>query len=195
MVASDRDKLTFEPLVPDRWDDLVELFGPQRGASSGCWCMWWRLAAKDWQGRQREDRQAAFRAIVKAGPPPGVLAYGDGRAVGWVAVGPRITLPRLNRSRVAAPLDDDLAGVFVINCFYIRAGWRRQGLMEKLIAAAVELAWAQGARRVEACPVEPARPLQWGEGFVGIASAFRAAGFAECARRGPTRPLMGLSVA
>ena len=32
-------KLTFQPLTPARWDDVVRLFGP-RGACAGCWCMW-----------------------------------------------------------------------------------------------------------------------------------------------------------
>jgi hypothetical protein len=30
--------LTFKPVSPERWDDLVELFG-QHGAYSGCWCI------------------------------------------------------------------------------------------------------------------------------------------------------------
>ena len=29
-------------LTPERWDDLVTLFG-SNGACGGCWCMWWRI--------------------------------------------------------------------------------------------------------------------------------------------------------
>jgi hypothetical protein len=41
-------KMTFHPVTPDRWDDLVTLFG-ERGACGGCWCMAWRLKRKDWE--------------------------------------------------------------------------------------------------------------------------------------------------
>lgn len=34
------------PVTPDRWDDLVSLFGPN-GAYSNCWCAYFRVRAKD----------------------------------------------------------------------------------------------------------------------------------------------------
>lgn len=181
--------LALYPLTPDRWDDLVDLFGPERGASSGCWCMWWRLSRAEWQAVPRADRRERFHAIVEAGPPPGILGYDGDTAVGWCAVGPRSSLPRMNRSRISKPYAE-IEGVWAVNCFYIRSGWRRKKLMRVLLDGAVQLAAEQGAEAVEACTIETERKLVWGEGFVGIASVFRAAGFAEVARRSPTRPLM-----
>ena len=67
--------------------------------------MWWRMSRADWKAVPREEKRERFRAIVEAGPPPGILAYDGDTAVGWCAVGPRETLPQMNRSRVAAPLD------------------------------------------------------------------------------------------
>jgi GNAT superfamily N-acetyltransferase len=177
------------PLTPDRWPDLVDLFGPERGANSGCWCMWWRMPRADWKATPRAGKRDRFRALVEEGPPPGVLAYDDDQAVGWCAVGPRATLPQMNSSRVAAPFDR-IEGVWAVNCFYIRSGWRGQGLMPTLLRGALGFAAAHGAEIVEACPIDTERKLVWGEGYVGIASVFRAAGFAEVARRSPTRPLM-----
>ena len=155
--------------------------------------MWWRLAGPDWKAVPRDDKRDRFRAIVEAGPPPGILAYHGNQAVGWCAVGPRATLPRLNASRVARPLDG-IDGVWAVNCFYIRSGNRRQGLMRILLDGAVTFAAGQGAAIVEACPMETARKLIWGEGYVGLAPVFRAAGFEEVARRSPTRPLMRLTI-
>ena len=40
------DELEVHPVTPDRWDDLELLFGPN-GAYSGCWCMFLRESAKD----------------------------------------------------------------------------------------------------------------------------------------------------
>jgi GNAT superfamily N-acetyltransferase len=177
------------PLTPDRFDDLVDLFGPERGGNSGCWCMWWRMPRADWKTTPREEKRDRFRAIVEEGPPPGVLAYDGGTAVGWCAVGPRRSLPQFNRSRVAAPFDE-VEGVFAVNCFYIRSGRRGDGLMPALLKEALAFAVGQGAKVIEACPIETERKLIWGEGYVGIASVFREAGFSEVARRSPTRPLM-----
>jgi GNAT superfamily N-acetyltransferase len=177
------------PLTPERWDDLVDLFGPERGANSGCWCMWWRLPRTEWRAASREERRERFRALVDAGPPPGILAYDGATAIGWCAIGPRATLPQMNRSRVAAPLDR-VEGVWAVNCFYTRTGHRGQNLMRLLLDGAVAFARKHGAAAIEACPIETDRKLIWGEGYVGIASVFRAAGFEEVARRSPTRPLM-----
>lgn len=151
--------------------------------------MWWRMTRPDWKETPREEKRDRLRAIVNVGPPPGVLAYAGDKAVGWCAVGPRATLPRLNRSRAAAPLDG-VEGIFAVNCFYIRSGRRGQSLMRILLDGALALAAEQGAKIVEACPIDTNRKLVWGEGYIGIASVFRDAGFAEVARRSPTRPLM-----
>jgi GNAT superfamily N-acetyltransferase len=185
--------VAIHPLTFDRWDDLVDLFGPERGANSGCWCMWWRMSRADWKAVPRDDKRDRFHKIVDAGPPPGVLAYDGETAVGWCAIGPRETLPQMNRSRVAAPLEG-VKGVWAVNCFYIRSGWRGKGLMRKLLDAALAFAAKERASIVEACPIDTGRKLIWGEGYVGLASVFRAAGFKEVARRSETRPLMRIEL-
>lgn len=186
--------LSFKPLTPDLWEDLVDLFGPDRGANSGCWCMWWRLPRAEWNKKDRSGRKRAFKKLVMQGPPPGVLAFDGALAVGWCAIGPRDTLPALQRSRVAKAADPSDEAWF-INCFYIRSGYRKAGLMRPLAAAAIELARARGAAIVEACPIDTQRELQWGEGFVGLASVFQSLGFCEVARRTPQRPLLRLVLA
>lgn len=189
-------RISIEPLTPKRWRDLEDLFGPERGANSGCWCMWPRLPGAAWKAASREQRKAMFRAIVKKGPPPGLMAYEQGVAIGWCAVGPRATVSRFNVSRVSKPADDaqDSNKAFAITCFYIRSGHRRKGLMSILAEAALEFARERGARSVEVCAVDTPRKLIWGEGFVGLASVFRKLSFKEIARRTPTRPLMRLQL-
>lgn len=193
------EPLVVVPLTPDRWDDLVDLFGPERGAASGCWCMWHRVAGRaGWTALGAEGRRDAFRARVTEGPPPGLLAYRGAVAVGWVAVTPRAELPRFERQKVSARPEDatpPAAPLYALHCFYIRAGHRRQGLMRRLAEAAIAHARAAGAAALDVCPIEPDRPLQWGEGFVGLAPLFRDLGFVEIARRSPRRPLMRLALA
>lgn len=152
--------------------------------------MYWRITAGDWKAGNGEDRRSAFKARIAAGPPPGLLAYDGKTPVGWVQATPRADVPRYNRTRTAKPLDDDLDGVWVLSCFFVAKDYRDKGLMTALVKAACAFAKTNGAKRVEAAPIEPQRPLMWGEGYVGIASAFRAAGFTEVERRTPIRPFM-----
>jgi GNAT superfamily N-acetyltransferase len=175
------------PLTPARWPELEQLFG-ERGASSGCWCMWWRVAAKDWEHGAGADNREAFHAVVDAGPAPGLLAYFEGQPVGWVAVAPRDAYPRLNRSTKLKPVDD--LPVWSITCFYIDRWYRGTGVAGSLLAAAVEHASTHGATAVEGYPIDP------GDGraanasaFTGVLDMFRAAGFDEIARRGG-RPVL-----
>lgn len=69
--------LTFHPLIPERWGDFEALFGP-KGACAGCWCMWWRLANKDFEACKGEGNRQAMKALVETGTVPGILAYLDG---------------------------------------------------------------------------------------------------------------------
>lgn len=172
------------PLTAERWPDLEQLFGPERGANSGCWCMWHRLRRRSWEEFGRDGRKAAFRAAVASGPAPGLLAYADGEPVGWVAVAPRATFPALSRSPIATT---DQPADWAITCFYVASGWRRRGLMRQLIAAAVEHARACGALAIEAYPKEPGASFGWGDLFVGVPAEFLACGFTIVARPSPTR--------
>lgn len=191
--------VTVQPLTPDLLPALEDLFGPN-GAHGGCWCMYWRIpgARRNWQEACGGTNRDSFRDIVTAGTPPGLIAFDGGRPVGWAALGPRRLYPRFNAARTSAPLEPDDAvddGVWAINCFFVRAGERRRGLTRILLDAAIAFAGQNGARVLEACPIETARKLIWGEGYVGIGSTFRAAGFREVAKRSQTRPLMRLDLA
>lgn len=197
-MAAAESTILIHPLTPERWDDLVELFGPERGANSGCWCMWTRLSGKDWKAMARDERRDAFRRIVKKGPPPGLLAYEEGVPVGWVAIGPRSSVARFNVGKTSRPVEGadapEPSRIHAISCFYIRSGHRKRGLMSKLAEAAVAFAENSGAEAVEVCAIEPEKPLQWGEAFVGVASVFAPLGFREVARRSPKRPLLRLAL-
>lgn len=185
-------KLAFHPLTPDRWADLETLFGPTRGAISGCWCMWFRLTRGEWTGHGRDGRKRAFKRLVESGPSPGILVYDragkNRRAVGWCAIAPREATPRIAASRVARPIDDKPA--WAITCFYIDKEYRGRGVMAALVKAATRHAKQAGARLVEAYPMEKVGSQAWGGAFVGVATCFTGAGFKEAARRTPNRPLM-----
>jgi GNAT superfamily N-acetyltransferase len=188
-------KIDIHPVTPDRWGDLETLFGP-RGACAGCWCMYWRQASREFEELKGEPNRRALRAIVAGGPPPGLLAYADGQPAGWCAVAPRADYPRLERSRILARVDPSpgsgqVEPVWSVPCFFIARAHRRQGITTRLLDAAARYAAAHGARVVEGYPIEPRNPnMPPVFAYTGIASAFRAAGFVEVARRSETRPVM-----
>ncbi|HET7010381.1 MAG TPA: GNAT family N-acetyltransferase [Anaerolineales bacterium] len=181
-------KLTIGALTPERWPDLVRLFGP-RGACGGCWCMWWRLPRSDFNRGQGAGNRRLFRRLVQDGPPPGLLAYVDGEPAGWVAVGRRGDFPVLARSRLLQPVDD--RPVWSVVCLFVDRRFRRRGLSVALLEAAGRFARARGAIILEGYPTD-ARGQSLPAAFVwtGLVPAYRRAGFREVARRSPTRPMM-----
>jgi len=179
-------KLSVRPLTPELWPALEDLFG-KSGASNGCWCMYWRLGPA-YHERPRDRNKAAFRKLVKRGPPLGLLAFDDDLAVGWCQLTPREALPWLDRARLLPRVD--AAPVWSLSCFYVRRGYRRRGVTSALIAAALTAARRAKASALEAYPIDTGAPKSTANLFTGTASTFARAGFKTVARRAPHRPVM-----
>ncbi|QIG50824.1 GNAT family N-acetyltransferase [Nordella sp. HKS 07] len=192
-TARAEPSFTVHPLTPSRWADVEKLFGPEKGANSGCWCMWPRLTGVDFRAMGRKKRKSAFRSCVKTGPAPGLLLYEEGQAIGWVAVSPRAHVTRFEKAKVSRLEPGKTpAKHYAITCFYVRTGHRKRGLMTDLAKAAIAYARKKKAVALDVCPIDTDAHLTWGEGFIGFASVFRELGFKEVARRSPKRPLMRL---
>jgi hypothetical protein len=147
-------QLTVRPLTPDLWPELEDLFGP-RGACNGCWCMYWRIGSL-YRKRSPSENKADFRAIVRRGPPPGLLAFDSERAVGWCQLSARDALPWLDRPWRLQRVDD--VPVWSLSCLYVRIGYRKQGVTEALIKAAMKAAARKaGAPALEAYPLDATR--------------------------------------
>ena len=165
------------PLTPDRWDDVAALFG-EGGDPKTCWCMFWRVRSKNWAFANAAEARDGLHALVDAGsdPAPGLLAYADGRPVGWVSVAPREDYDRLTASRVRPRLDD--VPVWSIVCFVVSRTVRGQGLTTRLLDAAIDYARAHGAPGLEAYPVDPGDgQIPAALAYTGLLSTFTAAGF------------------
>ena len=151
--------------------------------------MVWRLPPKEWRAGKGAKNKRALRRVVAAGDVPGVLAYSGRTPVGWCAVARRQVYLQLERSRVLRPVDD--AAVWSISCLFVLKPYRRQGLSQRLLKAAVASAAKRGAIIVEGYPTEPYDP-RTPDSFLwtGTVSALRKAGFVEVARRSKSRPIM-----
>ncbi|WP_336646281.1 GNAT family N-acetyltransferase [Microbacterium sp. USHLN186] len=175
---------TTAPATIELWDDVQHaLSGGGDGRS--CQCIWPILRNKDWQETTLDERRDMLRADISTGPPPGLVAYVDGTAAGWIRVGPRTVQQRILHTRAIAaatdePLDD--SSVWSVTCFVIRREHRGRGLSATMLASAVDYARSHGARVLEAYPVDTSTGSHRSNDlFHGTLATFLAAGFT----RGP----------
>ncbi|WP_295842867.1 GNAT family N-acetyltransferase [uncultured Microbacterium sp.] len=184
------------PATGDRFDDAETAL--DSGDGPGCQCQWWLLTNAEFQKTSRDDLTTRFHAEMHGDRAPGLIAYIDGEPAGWVRVGPRIDQARLLRTRDVTtatdePLDAD--DVWSISCFVVRTAHRGQGLMKKLLDAAVSTARDAGARVVEAYPLDPTvTKRSANQLYRGTVSMFEQAGFDIVERPKPDRALVSLTL-
>ena len=190
-------KLTVEPLTPDRWPDLEAVF-KARGCSvaRSCWCMAYRLSGSGEplpRGMTRAAmNRARLKALVDAGNPPGLIGYRGKEAVGWVSIGPREQYAKLKLSPVMKAVDEQ--PVWSIICFVVPTEHRGQGVAQALLNGAVTYARKQGARLVEAYPVDKRARSNDDTMWFGAKAMYDKAGFKEVSRRKPHRPVVRMKL-
>jgi GNAT superfamily N-acetyltransferase len=182
--------LSIVPANEATWEDLQTVFGT-RGDGRRCQCQRYKMQpGESWNSVGPEELAFRLRGQTECGYPDsdtttGLVAYVDGEPAGWCAVEPRSNYPRLLlkmrvpwQDRTEDKSDDS---VWAVTCFFIRAGFRRQGLSRALAQAAVDHARGRGARAIEGYPMitEPGQEITWGELHVGSRSIFADAGFTE----------------
>jgi len=172
--------MDIQPATPALWPLIEDLFARRAGGDARfCWCIWWRVRAKDFAASTPAANRARLHALVESGPPPGLIALEDGRAVGWVGLGPRPDFERIERSRVIPRVEG--ATPWAVVCFVVAEATRGRGVASTLLAAAVEHARAAGAPAVEGYPIDvaaaPADAVRDTAAYVGTRSMFERAGF------------------
>jgi len=172
------------PVIAERWPDLAELFN--RPIVRTCFCMYYRKTGEA-TGAGSVNRQG-MQALVQQGTVPGLIGYEDGVPVAWVSLGPRDDFPKLRRSPIMKPVDD--LPVWSIVCFFVDRDARGRGLAARMLDAAIDFARAQGARLIEAYPVDADTQRDPDSMFFGAKSMYDRAGFREVARRRPARAVV-----
>ena len=193
----DRGRVDVQPLTPDRFADLAALF-EEGGDPKWCWCQFFRVRGLDWSNSNAFENRKRLRRLTDDGPPPGLVAYIDRRAVGWVSLAERERFDRLEHAQLLARVDD--RPVWSIVCFVVSRAHRRGGVATALLDAAVEFARKRGATLIEAYPVDTGGArIAAANAYHGTLSMFEKAGFEIAARRqwnksSPARPIVRLEL-
>ncbi len=188
------------PLTSADWPAFAEWWGSSETTSTcrWCWCTYFRFRGRDWTNSTAAGNRASLEALAGRDPAPGLVAYRDGRAVGWVSLAPREDYEKLRYSKILAPLDD--TPVWSIVCFVVSRRARGQGVAAALLDAAIEYARARGATTLEAYPVDTTDGrVPAANAYHGTLGMYERAGFTIVERRQwntttPVRPIVRLSL-
>ncbi len=161
------------------FDDVRTMVGPRRPDATVCWCLSYRIPARENRDLRGPERGERVRRLVREDPPPGVLAYDGDEVVGWAAVHPRADTSFARNRRIPHVGDVEPWSVW---CLRVRPGHRGQGISHHLLAGAVGFARGHGALAVEGYPVDnQGQKVDLTMAYVGTRGLFERAGFTKAA--------------
>jgi GNAT superfamily N-acetyltransferase len=172
-------KIKTKPVDKNSWKDFETLF-KSKGAPNYCWCMAWRMTKDELKQNNSVSRKKFIKRRVWSKTPIGLLAYIDDEPIAWCSIAPRETYQRLGG-------EEDLENVWSIVCFFIKKEHRDQGLVDQLIEHAKKYARKNGAKYLEAYPVDPDSPSYR---FMGFVHTFEKADFSFLKKAGTRRNVM-----
>ncbi|HKW69496.1 MAG TPA: GNAT family N-acetyltransferase [Candidatus Dormibacteraeota bacterium] len=117
-----------------------------------CYCMETHRTQNDeeWAARTADDNRRDMALMLAEGKVTALLAYADGKPVGWCNYGETTRLAGvMHRFGFEAA---DLEGVGSIACFVIAAPYRGHGVASRLLDEAVDRLRTRGVQIVEAYP-------------------------------------------
>lgn len=179
--------MEIRPIRPELADDYFALFDnafTDNPHWAGCYCAFYDVATsnEDWDPSNEsfgEENRSFRRGVIERGEANGLLAYRDGRPVGWVNAGPRERYGNLRHFAEAVEDDDPPTGS--IMCFVIHPDHRGHGVASGLLASLddyfreFDLSQAEAYPR-KAPPTDPDFP--WTAAFYkGTPSMYEGAGY------------------
>ncbi|MEX2237560.1 MAG: GNAT family N-acetyltransferase [Dehalococcoidia bacterium] len=165
-------------LSPERVTDFLTFFDGDafmdNPAWASCYCLYYQLDIpnEEWQARRGDENRAAKAELIRDGKSHGVLAYADGKPVGWCHAAPKADLPAFRDGDVAS---DDTPDVGSIVCFVVAAPYRGQGLGRRLIDAACDELRSLGLKVAEAYPLREG--ISQAQNYHGTLGMYLDAGF------------------
>ncbi len=145
-------------LTTDLLPDYLHFFDHDAFADNpgwaSCYCMepHFTGSGEEWEARTGADNRAAVGELIGCGRARGLLAYVDGRPVGWCNAAPRSALAGYDSDPDYRFDGDDGDRIGAIACFVIAKPYRRHGIARRLLEAALAGFERRGLRIAEAYP-------------------------------------------
>jgi ribosomal protein S18 acetylase RimI-like enzyme/uncharacterized protein YndB with AHSA1/START domain len=172
-------ELEIRDVTPDRVADYQSYFDHDafRDYPSWqfCYCMESHRTQSDeeWSLRTGQDNRRDMSEKISSGEVTALLAYEDGKPVGWCNYGTTTHLAGVVHKFGLEAADHE--GVGSIACFVIASPYRGHGVASRLLDAAVDRLRVRGLRAVEAYPGRQGTSAQ--SHYRGPLSMFLRAGF------------------
>ena len=149
-------EVTVRDVTPDSVEDYLAFFDHEAFRDypqwQFCYCMETHRTQSDdeWALRTRHDNRRDMSAMIAAGKVTGLLAYVDGKPIGWCNYGETTHLAGVMHRYGLDAADHE--GVGSIACFVIASPYRGHGVASRLLDAAMDRLRDKRLRAVEAYP-------------------------------------------
>jgi GNAT superfamily N-acetyltransferase len=149
------------PVAPDfqirlldatTWPDFAGLVERHNGVWGGCWCLGFHEEGANGIHTPEERRDLKL-ARVQTGRAHAALVYDGAICVGWCQFGPTDELPRIKFRRA---YEQGLSALpdWRITCFFVDSKYRRKGVSNAALHAALDEIARLGGGKVESYPQE-----------------------------------------
>jgi ribosomal protein S18 acetylase RimI-like enzyme len=175
-MSNTRSPVKIHTLSPARRGDFLAFFDGEafsdnpKWSSCYCQCFYEDHRSVRWAQRSAAENRACAVHRIGVGEMQGLLAYQDGKVIGWCNAAPRTLLHALD--------DEPIEGaerVGTILCFLVAPDARGRGVATSLLAAACAALKSKGLAIVEANPRTQTRKDS--ENHFGPLAMYLAAGF------------------
>jgi GNAT superfamily N-acetyltransferase len=163
-------KITVRELKPDLLSDYLTFFDNAFSDFpdwADCYCGFYDTPGSDWDASAESGpvHRAARSERITAGKARGLLAYINGKPVGWCNAQPRTQFVNMRSYKVALTAPEEPVGS--IMCFLVAPDHRRKGISTALLHAACDMFHRDGLRIAEAYPTTNPRKrfgdIPWAE--------------------------------
>ena len=149
---------------------------------AGCYCGFYDTPGTDWDPSVKAgpEHRAARSESIRTGKAQGLLAYVDGKPVGWCNAQPRSSFINMRSYKVAVTDPEDPVGS--VMCFLVSPEHRSKGVCTALLNAACGMFKRHGLKVAEGYPTTNPSKRSWEipwaeENYKGPLSVYLRNGF------------------
>src|SRR5713101_146891 len=149
-------QVTVRELKPELLNDYLHFFDKEAFTDfpewSGCYCGFYETPGDEWDASAESGpaHRVAKTDRILGGKATGLLAYADGKVVGWCNAQRRTDFTNMRRYSVVIDHPEEAVGS--IMCFLVAPGYRGQGVCAALVQAACDMFRADNLRIAEGYP-------------------------------------------